>query len=76
MHLNIKEKCFYINALIFGANSSGICIFFLVQSTYFGIFHLVKNVLVNNKDTRIRKVNNKVKKKNTVAFNVASLLLT
>ena len=36
----------------------------------------VKYVQVNNKDTRIRKVNNKIKNKGTVDVVLAPLLLT
>ena len=53
--------------------------FFSVCSTYFDVFILYKiwNTLkVNNKDTRIRRVNNKVKNKDTADVVLVSLLLT
>ena len=46
---------------------------------YYRIFHVVqdvKYVKVDNKDTRIRKVNNKVKNKDTIDVVLATLLLT
>ena len=69
--------------LIFGRKNTSIVnvlnLLFFLFSRIKHVFHVVQNVKyvrVNNKDTRTRKVNDKVKNKDTVDVVLASLLLT